>query len=117
MILTLILIRHGTTDANKNHITQGQAEWPLNELGMKQANAVAKRLENIQFYKVYTSDLGRAKQTCSVIERISRYDLKVTEDNLLRERCKGILENRPSCELHELAKKQGVPKSAVVISR
>ena len=115
MNLKFVMIRHGETDANKNHIMQGHAEWPLNELGLKQAKAIGIRLEKFQFDRVYTSDLGRAKQTCSAIERASQYDLEVSEDILLRERHYGILENRPRSEYLELAKEQGVPKSEAVI--
>ena len=49
MRLTLVIVRHGETDANKNHIMQGHSEWPLNELGFQQARAAGKRLENTRF--------------------------------------------------------------------
>lgn len=36
------LVRHGQTDANVQQIWQGQSDWPLNEMGRRQAELLAK---------------------------------------------------------------------------
>jgi len=108
MKLTLILVRHGETDANKNRIIQGQAEWPLNDLGTRQAGAAGRLMKDVLFDQVYTSDLGRAKQTCTNILEANQSSQEMTEDVLLRERSFGVFDNRPVTELEELAKKKGL---------
>lgn len=60
---TLYLIRHGTTDANANGIFQGVLDLPLNELGLRQAEALGKRFENIELDALYCTPLTRTRQT------------------------------------------------------
>ena len=60
---TLYLIRHGTTDANANGIFQGVLDLPLNELGLRQAEALGKRFENIELDALYCMPLTRTRQT------------------------------------------------------
>ena len=59
----LYAVRHGQSMANEKNVIQGQTSTPLSQLGLKQAEALAKRLANIRFDAVYTSDLERATQT------------------------------------------------------
>ena len=65
----LYLIRHGQTAANQAGLLQGRKDVPLNETGISQAEAAAKRLRDagIAFAKVYTSPLSRAVQTAKIV--------------------------------------------------
>lgn len=68
-MLDLWLIRHGESKWNAEKRTQGQhpsEENDLTDLGMKQANALKKKLELSSFTKIYSSDLPRAVQTAQV---------------------------------------------------
>ena len=60
---TLLLARHGETDWNADGRFQGHADPMLNELGRKQARELALRLRGEQIDAIWSSDLGRAKQT------------------------------------------------------
>ncbi|WP_195268017.1 histidine phosphatase family protein [Eubacterium sp. 1001713B170207_170306_E7] len=60
---TLYLIRHGTTDANANGIFQGVLDLPLNALGLRQAEALGKRFEDIDLDVLYCTPLQRTRQT------------------------------------------------------
>ncbi len=43
--MKLIIIRHGQTDANAQHLVQGASlDFPLNLAGRRQAEAAAERL-------------------------------------------------------------------------
>ena len=75
----IYLIRHGETEYNRMGIVQGSGiDAPLNEKGLKQAEAFYKKYGNIQFDKIYTSQLQRAYQTIDLFERkgipVERYE-------------------------------------------
>ena len=62
-MLELYLIRHGQSTSNKEGRIQGQQDVPLSPEGLRQADALAKRLKEVSFDSIYSSDLQRAKQT------------------------------------------------------
>jgi len=92
--MNLLLIRHGETQGNQNKILQGQSEIALNENGIKQAQAVAKRLRSESFDIVFVSDLNRAKETAKYIVHYHQ-QTKVIFTSCLRERSFGIFEGKP----------------------
>jgi 2,3-bisphosphoglycerate-dependent phosphoglycerate mutase len=63
----LLLVRHGRTDWNIAGRFQGQHNTPLNDLGYRQAAAVARRLAAERPAAIYTSDLARACDTANAI--------------------------------------------------
>ncbi len=60
MMTRLLLIRHGQTDWNVECRWQGQADVPLNPIGLEQAAQVADRLRSGGLDAIYSSDLARA---------------------------------------------------------
>lgn len=61
---TFYFIRHGQTDLNLKGIVQGKGvDSPLNNTGLKQAEAFFNAYKAIPFDKIYTSTLLRTKQT------------------------------------------------------
>ena len=60
---TLLLARHGETDWNREFRIQGSSDIELNELGRKQAHALAQELEHVELDAIYASDLSRARAT------------------------------------------------------
>ncbi len=59
----VFLIRHGTTDWNKEEIFRGRAECKLNQTGQNEARAVASYFQNIPLAAVFSSPLSRAMET------------------------------------------------------
>ncbi|MCR4394441.1 MAG: histidine phosphatase family protein [Dehalococcoidales bacterium] len=64
---TIILIRHGDTDWNVEEIFRGRVDVELNENGIKQAQLLAKYLEDVPVKEIYTSPLKRALKTAEII--------------------------------------------------
>lgn len=87
---TLIMIRHGETEWNRQRRMQGQADSPLSATGRAQARALAEKIAGTEFAALYASDLGRAYETARVIAQ--RTGSTLIADPRLRERSFGIFE-------------------------
>jgi broad specificity phosphatase PhoE len=96
----LIFIRHGETVWNLEGREMGQFDSPLSDLGEKQAKAIAKRLKNIPFTALYSSDLGRAIQTSTYISDACG-GKKIIKNKLLRERHMGVFQGCTKIERKE----------------
>jgi broad specificity phosphatase PhoE len=66
-MITLYIVRHGQTVDNLENRIQGHSDSPLTALGVRQAEAIAKRLASEHFDAIYSSDLGRAVATAEII--------------------------------------------------
>lgn len=99
---TFYLVRHGETEWNVKDLLQGTSDSPLTEKGINDAKNVAKKLKNIKFDLVFSSDLLRAKRTAEIIAL--EHKLTVETNNLLRERYFGHLEGKPNDEYRNWAK-------------
>ncbi|MGE5578854.1 MAG: histidine phosphatase family protein [Bacillota bacterium] len=82
-MLTVYVIRHGETEANRNGVFQGHMDVPLSKKGHMQADRVAEALRDVRFDAVYSSDLSRAYETARAIMRY--HDCSLLRDKRLRE--------------------------------
>lgn len=101
----LYFVRHGQTNDNLRNIVQGRVDNPLNDTGRKQAYETGLKLKalNINFDKLYTSPLIRAKESGNIINSILNIkDVKVIDD--LTEREFGSLEGLDVAYMRTLAK-------------
>ena len=75
-MLTLVLTRHGLTDRSipEQHLGQ-RMDAPLNEAGRRQAAALADRLERVDFDRVISSPLIRARETAEIVAPAERVEL------------------------------------------
>jgi broad specificity phosphatase PhoE len=64
---TIVLVRHGETDWNRERRFQGHADVSLNEAGRRQARALADELADESFAAAYSSPLRRALETAAII--------------------------------------------------
>lgn len=90
--MKLFVARHGRTSYNVAKKFLGQANDPLDEMGLKQAEALADRLAKEALAAVVSSPLSRAFDTASAIA--SRHGLPVLEDPDLLEINMGEWEGR-----------------------
>jgi phosphoserine phosphatase len=63
----IILVRHGETEWNVEQRFRGHHDIPLNETGITQARALARRLATEPVAAVYSSRLKRASHTAEII--------------------------------------------------
>jgi broad specificity phosphatase PhoE len=80
---TIVLVRHGETDWNRERRFQGHADIPLNDAGRRQARELAELLRAEGLSAVYTSPLGRARETAEIVAE--RLELTPIELAALRE--------------------------------
>jgi len=81
--MRLILVRHGQTDWNRERRVQGLSDLALNEIGRRQAEALAHALRNETIDAIYTSPLRRARETADAIGRF--HDVPVIVHDGLKE--------------------------------
>ena len=94
---TLIVIRHGETEWNRERRMQGTTDTRLSDLGRAQAQALGRRLTDHAFTALYSSDLSRARDTAQAISQHTGRQLVV--DPRLQERRFGIFEGLLAAEI------------------
>ncbi len=67
--MRLTLVRHGETTSNAAGRWQGQGDARLSDLGRRQAEQLAERLDGATFDRVVSSDLSRARETAEALGR------------------------------------------------
>ncbi|MFL2020075.1 histidine phosphatase family protein [Weissella hellenica] len=67
MSINLYIVRHGETYINKYDRVQGWTNAPLTLKGINDSEQAGKRLANLVFNNVYSSDLARAVETANII--------------------------------------------------
>ena len=87
---SLIVIRHGETDWNRQHRFQGQLDVPLNAIGQAQAARLAQRLADEPIDVLLASDLQRAHSTAQAVADLRGHGLQLAP--LWREQGFGQLE-------------------------
>jgi probable phosphoglycerate mutase len=87
---TLLWVRHGEADNNREKRFGGWTDLALTELGRRQAEAVASAVAALSPTAIITSDLARAAQTADAIARATQIPVAVDRD--LRERSLGVFD-------------------------
>lgn len=107
--MKLIIVRHGETEENITKTVQGHRHGKLTETGTIQAKKLALRLKDEKIDAIYSSDLGRCKQTAAEILRFHNVPVRYTDE--LRERNLGVFEGRHRDVLHGAVEKSGLPRA------
>lgn len=71
----LFIVRHGQTAWNKEKVFRGRVDVPLNEQGIKEAEAVAEALKNEDISVIYSSPLSRAVQTAEPTAKLKGLEI------------------------------------------
>ena len=86
----IYIIRHGQTDWNIEHRTQGHTDIALNINGIKLAELMAQKIANLKIDTIISSDLKRAYMTAQIINK--KFNKNIETDKRLREFSFGTLE-------------------------
>ena len=91
----VVVVRHGETPWNVERRVQGWEDIPLNENGIRQAEALARHLararqQGKQIDAIYSSDLQRARMTAEIVAQT--LSLPVVVEQGVRERHFGVLQ-------------------------
>lgn len=95
--MKLYLIRHGQTEANINGVFCGSSDLGLTELGVSQAQHVARQLAAIPLDAILHTDLARSRDTAKYIAE--GRDTALQTQPLMQEMCFGDWELRHHNEL------------------
>jgi probable phosphoglycerate mutase len=98
---TLVLLRHATTPATGKRLGGRTPGVHLDERGIGQAEAAARRLAPLPIEAVYTSPMERTRETARIVARAKGLSLR-TERGLL-EVDFGAWTDRPLADLRRLA--------------
>jgi len=79
----LVVWRHGRTEWNLDGRVQGQADVPLDSVGVAQAREAAARLASLNPVRIVSSDLSRAAVTAGELSRLT--GVEVEYDEAMRE--------------------------------
>ena len=90
--VNLYFTRHGKTMFNNVHRAQGWSDTPLTKPGIEVAQQLGRGLGDMKFIAVYSSDLGRARQTARIILETKGDPININEMEALRETCFGDFE-------------------------
>lgn len=94
----ILAIRHGETAWNVDTRLQGHLDIPLNEVGLRQAQHLARALAGRDAINaIYASDLSRARDTAQAIAQA--FGHTVTTHAGLRERHFGAFQGRTFAEI------------------
>jgi broad specificity phosphatase PhoE len=98
-VTTLLLVRHGETDWNRDERFQGQADPPLNQTGRDQSVDLSVLLAAEALTAVYSSPLQRALETAEIIA--AAHGLEPVAVDALREMYDGSWEGLTRTEVRE----------------
>ena len=76
----LLIIRHAKSVANENGMFGGITDYPLSQIGNKQAEDLSERLKKYEIDKIYSSPLKRAKQTIIPYAMAINKDVIIVDD-------------------------------------
>ncbi|MDD4160019.1 MAG: histidine phosphatase family protein, partial [Synergistaceae bacterium] len=76
---SIYLIRHGECAGNRENRIRGRVDFPLNQNGIAQAEALAAVMEDKKIAHIYSSPLKRAISTAEIISNKCSCGLSVDE--------------------------------------
>jgi broad specificity phosphatase PhoE len=101
-MLTLVLTRHGLTPRSfpEQHLGQ-RIDVELSDDGRAQARALAERLAGVEFERIVSSPLARARQTAEIVAAARHQPVDLSVDRRLAEMDYGEWEGLTYAQIYE----------------
>ncbi|HQO82743.1 MAG TPA: histidine phosphatase family protein [Synergistales bacterium] len=96
---TVILIRHGECEGNREGLFRGRTDFPLNETGREQALSLAEAISHLSPSAVFSSPLTRATETASIISERCGAEMSVRQG--FNNMALGKWENRKKSDIEQ----------------
>lgn len=98
----LILVRHGESLWNAQHLWTGLIDIGLSEKGKKESISAALQIADIHLDCAFTSNLARARETLRLIlEKLGIQNLQSISNDALNERDYGVYTGKNKLEVHQ----------------
>jgi len=98
--MNLLIIRHGQSEADILKVFEGRADFPLTELGLQQADKMAKWVTGyMKPDKIFASTLIRARQTAEKLSAATKIPIEFTDE--LMEWNNGLIAGLPHAQALE----------------
>lgn len=96
---TIYIVRHGECLGNREGLFRGRCDFPLNDIGIRQAEALALELKGRGITRIFSSPLSRATETASRIAETcgAQWETRAGFNNMAL----GQWEGRPKKEVEE----------------
>lgn len=96
---TIFIVRHGECIGNREGLFRGRCDFPLNDIGIRQAEALALELKGQGITRIFSSPLSRAAETASRIAETcsAQWEIRAGFNNMAL----GQWEGRPKREVEE----------------
>lgn len=104
MGIKIYITRHGQTLWNVEKRMQGWNDSPLTKLGIKQAQCLQQRLDDIQIDVIYSSPIKRAYNTAKIVRGTK--SIPIITDNRLKELNMGKWEGMLQKDIEDKYKEQ-----------
>lgn len=98
--MNLYFVRHGETEHNKKGCYYGSIDVSITEKGVLQAEKGSEKLKDVNFGKVYVSELKRAVQTANIL--LKDKQLELIKDKRINETNFGVFEGKSHEEIKAL---------------
>jgi alpha-ribazole phosphatase len=95
--MNLYFVRHGETECNKSKFYYGKMDISITQEGIVQAKKVSQILKNVNFNRVYVSEMKRTEQTAKAI--LDNRKCSMTKDSRINERNFGVFEGKSYDEI------------------
>lgn len=89
--MLIFLVRHGESEGNRDNKFRGRVDFPLTEIGLKQADELKEFLKGFDFVRIISSPLKRSVQTAQPIADLKK--IKIEKDESFNNISLGPWEN------------------------
>lgn len=78
--MNIYIVRHGSTEWNEKDLVQGNIDIELSERGRAEVEKTAEFLKNIEFKRIFSSEMKRAFHTAEIINKNRNLEITTVKE-------------------------------------